>query len=178
MSEEAKEREDRLWRTLAPALTLIGIVVGVWQFNTGEEHRRVAAEKAVTQQNTTEFERRLWLDKVEAYQKVAELTGRVIASQDAGVAERDAAYRAFVSAYWGAMILVEDRSVADAMQRFYLDLIDLRSGWQTDPSVLKDHADALLKACRQGIESGAPGVRTAAAGRPGSGAGPSSATPP
>ena len=68
--------------------------------------------------------------------------------------EQVAAYKDFQAAYWGAMVLVEDPPVEQAMIAFDKEYRDARSGWTTDPNRLKVRADVLAKACRTSLATG------------------------
>lgn len=151
MNEGAKRRWDARMALVAPLLTMVGIIVGVWQFNEGADNRR--SETAETEQlrDTIAFRRRLWQEKLTTYQKVTELAGRIIA---ATADDRVKAYKEFQTAYWGAMVLVEDPAVERAMIEFDREYRDQASGWSKDPDRLKVRADALAKACRASLETG------------------------
>ena len=145
----AEETHTRRWANLpalvGPVLTVAGILVGIWQFNAGETNR-----------NSAEFRRTFWLQKVEAYQSIARVTGDVVAAYETESDDREEVFRRFLSAYWGAMILVEDAEVEAAMKRFYLELRDVRSGWSTETNELKVAADSLIKACRASMDAERP----------------------
>lgn len=143
----AQHRSAFDWLTIAgPVLTLVGIVVGIWQFNVGEQNRQ-----------TLEFRRNIWLQKAQSCQDIARVVGDTVAHYDASRKNDEDLYRKFMSAYWGTMILVEDDRVEAAMKRFYLELRDVRSGWAKDSGDLKIKADALIKECRRSIEADRPG---------------------
>ena len=150
MDEETKRRWDVRFGMVAPILTVLGILVGVWQFNSGEDHRRIEAEKAEDLRDSLEFRRRLWQQKLDTYQKVTELAGRIAATSGA---DQTKAYTDFRTAYWGAMVLVEDSSVEQAMIQFDQEYRDSASGWNKDQSRLMKRADALAKACRQSLQT-------------------------
>jgi hypothetical protein len=151
MDEDSKRRWDVRLSVVAPLLTVVGILVGVWQFNTGEDNRRQDAATAEEQRDTIAFKRRLWQEKLETYQKVTELAGKIVATSGA---EQAAAYKDFQTAYWGAMVLVEDKPVEEAMIAFDKEYLDLKSGWTKDTNRLKVRADTLAKACRASLATG------------------------
>lgn len=151
MDENKKRSWDVRLGIVTPLLTMIGVLVGVWQFNRGEDHRKQEAVAAEIQRGTIGFKRRLWQEKLETYQKVTELAGKLVATSGK---ERDDAYKAFQTAYWGAMVLVEEPKVEKAMIAFDREYRDLRSGWSTEPDRLKVRADALARACRASLATG------------------------
>ena len=153
MNEATKRRWDVWLGIVAPVLTVIGILVGVRQFNAGEENRRELQQKAMVHKDDMDFRRKLWLERLNAYRSVAELSGKIIAQAD-GEKFKDAV-RDLTATYWGAMILVEDAAVEEAMVNFYFALQDFKDGWRTLDQ-LKIRADQLIKACRRSLEEQRP----------------------
>lgn len=151
MNEDTKRSWDVGLGIIAPLLTIIGIMIGVWQFNRGEDNRRLEAAAAEQQRDTIGFKRTLWHQKLDTYQKVAALAGKIVATSGT---ERTNAYKDFQAAYWGAMVLVEDPPVEQAMIAFDKEYRDLKSGWVKDPNRLKVRADTLAKACRASLATG------------------------
>lgn len=154
MDEERKRSWEVRLGIVAPLLTMIGILIGVWQFNTGEEHRRVENAESALYKDEIEFRRRLWLERLEAYKSASEIAGTIIATPPGP--DRDKASRDFLRAYWGSMVLFQDRSVEDAMVNFYSELLDQQSGWSTDPNRLKIRGEELISACRASLQAGDP----------------------
>ncbi len=154
MDETAKRQWDVWLGAIAPVLTVIGIIIGVWQFNLGEDHRREESAASAIQKDDIDFRRKLWLERLDAYKAVSAIAGRIIATPPGK--DRDRAIADFTSAYWGAMILVEDKAVEQAMVNFYLELHDEQSGWSRDPNRLKVRGEALIAACRTSLEAGSP----------------------
>jgi hypothetical protein len=83
---QMKEEDKRLWDVIVgiagPLLTVAGILVGVWQFNVGEENRRVLEHDSAVQKDEIEFRRKLWLERLNAYRSIAELAGEVVVHAD------------------------------------------------------------------------------------------------
>lgn len=150
MDEDRKRRWDVRLGMIAPLLTVVGILVGVWQFNKGEDNRRTEAITSEQQRDALEFRRRLWQQKLESYEHVAELAGAIVASH--GDTQKKA-YQQFQSAYWGTMILVEDPRVERAMIAFDREYRDTASGWSRDPNRLKIRADELASTLRTSLQT-------------------------
>jgi hypothetical protein len=150
MDESAKRAWDVWLGIVAPILTVVGILIGIWQFNAGEEHKARLEHELVKERDDVDFRRKLWLERVAAYRSVAELAGKITAH--AGDDKLNDLTKDFVAAYWGTMILVEDHSVEKAMIDFYVEVVDFRTGWSNE-SRLKRRADALIKACRHSEET-------------------------
>lgn len=145
MDESTKRDWDVRLGIAAPALTVAGLLIGVWQFNAGEEHRRRAEHQASIERDDREFRHKLWLQRLETYQEVARLAGNVVAH--ANDQELPNAISQFTSTYWGAMILVEDTQVERAMIAFNVEIQDFLSGWSTLDR-LKARTDELVNVCR------------------------------
>jgi hypothetical protein len=164
MNEATKRRWDVRLGIAAPVLTVIGILVGVWQFNAGEEDRRKLQEAATLHKDAMEFRRKLWLERLDAYRSVAALSGKIVAQAESDKSDEQfkQAVREFTAAYWGTMILVEDQDVEKAMVNFYLELVNFQGNWdtldrsQSPLSRLKIRADQLIKACRNSTEGSKP----------------------
>jgi hypothetical protein len=61
----------------APLLTVAGLLVGVWEFNRGERNRVVLENQLLLQKDTIEFQRKLWLEKLDAYRALVILAGKI-----------------------------------------------------------------------------------------------------
>ena len=61
----------------------------------------------------------------------------------------------FTSLYWGAMILVKDKNVEQAMINFSVELKDYQNEW-SDLDRLKIKANDLIEACRKSAATGLP----------------------
>lgn len=142
MDEETKRRWEVWLGIVGPLLTVAGILIGVWQFNVGEA-RKAAYEHAS----------KLWLLRLETYTSVAKLAGKIATASDDQSFSK--AVDEFMSAYWGDMILVEDRNVEEAMLNFRIEVEDFRYG-RSGQDRLKIRADTLMKAFKVSISQQAP----------------------
>ena len=159
MNEDNKRTWDVWLGAVAPLLTVTGIMVGVWQFNVSEDHRRQVERDSIIQKDDVEFRRKLWLERLETYRAVATMAGKIASAP--AEKERDKAVSDFEGAYWGTMVLVEDKSVEKAMMDFHYEIRDQSTGWTHDPKRLQVRADALAMACRKSIEAGTPAALAA-----------------
>jgi hypothetical protein len=158
------EDRKRLWEVrlglagwtltlLGTAATLAGILVGVWQFNEGQREKAELENSLLLRKDEIEFQRRLWLERLSAYRSVAETAGKIVARLDDAEKLKEAVQE-FTAAYWGSMIMVEDKAVESAMIDFMLELHDFEIGWST-ANKIKISANELIKACRKSAEDGA-----------------------
>jgi hypothetical protein len=152
MDEERKRTWDVVLGVAGPILTVIGLLVGVWQFNRGEENKTKLQYELIKKQDTVEFQRKLWLERLSTYKAIAAQAGK-IASTD----KTDKRFKQYVqdfdAAYWGLMIFVEDASVEKAMMDFHVDLADYQLG-RSDGDQVKRRAAELVTACRKSVELG------------------------
>ena len=158
MDENSKRNWDVSLGVLTPVLTVAGVLVGVWQFNVGEDHRRQLEQESSLEQVKLEikkgdlgYQRLLRQNRLQTYINVATLAGQIAATPRG--AKWNAAAQAFESAYWGTMVMVEDEKVQQAMRDFHDELHDQASGWTHDANRLKVRADLLSAACRTSLEA-------------------------
>ena len=152
MNEESKRTWDVRLGIVAPILTVITILVGVWQFNRGEENRTKLEYQLLEKKDKIEFQRKLWLERLSTYKAIAEQAGK-IATSDKKDKQFKGLVQAFDASYWGMMIFVEDPGVERAMIDFHVELVDYQQG-RSDGDKLKARADELVKACRKSVEPG------------------------
>lgn len=152
MQEESKRTWDVGLGVVAPILTVVGILVGVWQFNRGEENRTHLEYQLLEKKDKLEFQRKLWLERLSTYKSIAEQAGK-IATTDKKDKQFKGLVQTFDASYWGMMIFVEDSRVEQAMIDFHVELVDYQHG-RSDVDKLKLRADELVKACRQSVEPG------------------------
>jgi len=157
--DEAKKRQWDVWLgAMGPVLTVAGILVGVWQFNRGEHNRVILENELITHKDQVDFQRKLWLNRLDTYRSLITLAGKVVAVvAEKGTKDQsfDGLWQELTAMYWSLSIFVENADVADHMRDFYTAVRDFRTGW-VDADKVKLKADALVRACRDSIESSAP----------------------
>jgi hypothetical protein len=82
MDEESKRRWDVALGIIAPILTVIGLLVGVWQFNKGEENKTRLEYQLLAQKDKLDFERKLWLERLGTYKSIAEQPGKIATTDE------------------------------------------------------------------------------------------------
>lgn len=148
MDEASKRRWDVIIAgVIAPGITVIGILVGIWQFSQGEENRLRLQYELLSRQNELEFRRELWKEQLKAYQAVVQLAGRLAADSD-DPQKVEPLYQEFLASYWGLMIFFEDSEIERLMKEFHVELRDLQRG-RSNPDRIKTRADLLINALRQ-----------------------------
>jgi hypothetical protein len=149
MDQNKKQTWDIWLGVIGRILTAATILIGVWRFNVGQKDR----QQEQIHQEEIDFQRRAWLERMNAYRSVAELAGKVIAHIDDNKGKDS--IRDFEAAYWGTMILVEDKAVEKSMVDFFVEIEDYEKGWSTVDR-LKVRDDDLIKACQQSVLLGPP----------------------
>ncbi|MGU3387834.1 hypothetical protein ACLBYG_25255 [Methylobacterium sp. D53M] len=165
MDEARKRYWDVALGVAAPVLTVLGLLTGVWQFSAGERNKVRLESELQSRKDIIEFQRKLWLEKLEAYKAIVALAGKIAAAADqpkegsgqaaAGKPAIDGLWRDLTGAYWGQKLLLEDDDVAKGLRDFYDTVRDFRDNW-ADTNKVKMKADALAEACRGAIRRSAP----------------------
>jgi hypothetical protein len=161
------ETRKRLWdvrlgitgallTVFATLATIVGILVGIHQFNEGEINKAELQHRQVMEKDELDFKRRLWLERLNAYRTTSESVGKIVSSLEDEHALKDNV-RLYASQYWGTMILVEDQAVESAMIKFMLEINDFesKSGY-SDAKTVKKAADKLITAFRKSAEDRTP----------------------
>jgi hypothetical protein len=152
MDEDTKRGWDVGLGIVAPVLTVVGLLVGVWQFNQGEENKTRLEYQLLEKKDKIEFQRKLWLERLSTYKSIAEQAGK-IATTDKDDKSFNGLVKSFDAAYWGMMIFVEDPAVEQAMIDFHVELVDYQTG-KSKAEKVKLRAEELVKACRKSVAPG------------------------
>ena len=152
MEEESKRKWDVGLGMVAPILTVVGLLVGVWQFNRGEENRTKLEYQLLEQKDKIDFQRKLWLERLSTYKSIAEQAGKIATTDKKDKKFKDDV-QTFDASYWGLMIFVEDPTVEQAMIDFHVEVVDYEAG-KSDGNRLKLRANELVKTCRKSVEPG------------------------
>ncbi len=114
--EESRERRWRIRLAIGTlVLSVVGFLLGVWQYRAEGEREREAAAR----QSVYAFNRELWLDQYATYRHISVAVGKLISALEQG--DQDAMRAAegdFLALYWGRGTYVEDREVERAMIAF------------------------------------------------------------
>lgn len=154
MDEQTKRIWDVVLGFATPLLTLLAILIGVWQFNEGEADRQAEQERQAIIKDRADCREKMWAERLNSYRSLAELAGR-LAAMPPGKSQ-DEARAQFEAVYWGTTILFEDKEVEDVMIRFRLALNNQKAGLG-DSKAVKVWAGLLVQACRASLEKGLTG---------------------
>jgi hypothetical protein len=165
------EERKRIWDVrlgiVGPAITVIALMIGIWQFNVGESNKVTLENELETHKDVVEFQRKLWLEKLDAYKNLVTLAGKFAAAADQqapGAPSNQPTgtkpniedlWRELTAAYWGQKLFAEDEDVVKSLREFYDTARDFRGSWANADKV-KVKADALAEACRVAIRRNAP----------------------
>jgi hypothetical protein len=154
MEDKTKNNWDVGTAIVTALLTLATILLGVHQFNDGELNKVVQASKLARENDEINYKRKLWLERLDAYRNVAVLTGTLVSHADSNPEALKKDLQDFDAAYWGSMILNEDKDVEQLMIEFRLAVSDFQKH-RVDSKYLKIKADALIQKCKESLKSGA-----------------------
>lgn len=160
MTEDEKRRWDVRLAVLGPLLTIVTIVVGVWQVNRESGNRLIEQGRMAQLQDDLEFRRKLWSDASQSCKEVTQLAARVAVEADYG-SNSDELSKDWTARYWSVSLTLDpndpnDKLVEKALIEFRSDLQDLVDGGYEDQisNRLKVHSHALGEACGQKIRAG------------------------
>ncbi len=83
MDEEAKRKWDVSLGIVVPILTVAGLLVGVWQFNRGEENKTRLEYELLDRKDKIDFQRKLWLERLSTYTQIMHGLRAELASEPA-----------------------------------------------------------------------------------------------
>lgn len=161
--DEDRKRSWDVWLGIAsPIITVTGLLIGVWQFNTGEQNRVKLENDLLIHKDTIEFHRKLWQEKLDTYRSLVTLAGKIasiVGGPQVDKAKLDPLAQELTAVYWGQTVFVEDPDVAQALKKFHQAVLDyqagLAGGIPADENV-KVTADRLAEACRASINRNVP----------------------
>jgi hypothetical protein len=147
MNEETYRKWDVTLKLFAPLLTVLALLVSVWQF-TREQRAQIERQyQLIAQNDMIEFKRRLYDKQLDVYMKISTVVGR-IASTDQNKDQLMKDIEQFYSLYWGEMIYVADENVEKAMIDFHVEIQDFLKGIGTKDR-LKERGYNLIQVCRE-----------------------------
>jgi hypothetical protein len=123
---------------------IIGICVGVWQF-----------QRQQSGQNISEFKRTLWKQQFESYGKTTRIVGAIISSVKKNGEKFNQSVDSFSNIYWGEMYFIEDTLVSKQMLDFKIKLAGFNSS-DFDAASLSElisSGDNLIKSLRESSAS-------------------------
>ena len=147
MSKSPPHRWDHYLRALPPILAMVAILIGVWKFAVEQSNRVELEHSLLARKSRIEFELRLWERRLDMYARLAEVSGRIAAQAEDPKALRKLVLE-FHSLYWGALVLVDDEDVEEAVVAFHHEINDLQTGW-SNASLIKMRAHRIGKMCER-----------------------------
>jgi len=140
MKEETYRRWDIGVKIIAPIITIVGLLVGIWEYSKERDAQLQRQERQIRLNDELEFKRRLWEKQLDVYLKITSAVGQIAARKPS-----TKAIDQFYSVYWGDLIFVEDdKEIEQAMVDFHLEIHDYLVGIGTQTR-LKLRANSLIK---------------------------------
>lgn len=146
MTDDGYKRWDLRIKIAAPIITVIGLLVGVWQFTAGQSAQLQRQSAQIAENDRLEFKRRMWEKQLDTYMKVSGAVGRIATAEDDKELRKEIAN--FDALYWGEMIYVQDEAVEKTMVAFHVETRDFLNGVRTKDD-LKRRANSLVEAFRE-----------------------------
>ncbi|MBL8001852.1 MAG: hypothetical protein JNL05_07820 [Flavobacteriales bacterium] len=148
MEQSTKERIEFATKAMAPLLTILGILVGAWQFTS-----------QIANESRMEFTRSMYNKKLAAYEQVGKAVGDLLIvphDEQLWIAPKDtvafdSCLKAFRTCYWGVLPLVEDSTVEAAMFQFKEMARFYRRG-ENDYNDLAREGMSLMNACNRSLQ--------------------------
>jgi hypothetical protein len=150
MTEERKRVWDATLGVVTPLVTITALLLGVWQFNRGEENKTRLESQLQSNRDTQEYRRKLFEERLSVYRTVADLAGRIAAHENKDK-KLEELIESFIAQYWGLVVLTEDKEVEKSMIRFHDEILDYRKN-VSDSTRVRIRADELVKACRLSLQ--------------------------
>jgi len=132
---------DLFLKIFTPVLSVIGILVGIWQFTSGQRHNEAM-----------EFKRKVWNEQMHAYMETGELVAQIVNTNVQDTTTYDSLKYEFKKRYWGKMVLFQDSLVEKHMIKFSAEIEDYQSGW-SNQNEIKIRGYELLKECKNSLQS-------------------------
>ncbi len=129
---KSEDKIDLLAKVIPSLVAVAGVIVGVWQFHAKQQ-----------QEETLEFRRKLWEQRMNTYSRLSETTGAIIIYRNDATA-LDSLSKTFQRMYYAAMPMVQDEAVEQKLIDFNLALIDFLEK-KKDEQYLKSKQIQLMK---------------------------------
>lgn len=137
--EEKNIKKESTWIKLLPSIIIIiGILVGLWQFN-----------KEINLRDRDEFRRNVWKKQLEVYEKVGNATAKIVNSTSDSI-KFEMAVEEYKNLYWGVMPLIQDEIVEKAMIKFNSEIryFKRKEGTTED---LRIRGYKLMRTCKKSL---------------------------
>ena len=113
-------------KAVAPVLTVVGILIGVYEFQAGERNTKEREYELIARQDSIEFKRKVWEQQLEVYRNLAGAAGQ-LSTATGNAQEFQKAADKFEQIYWGTAPLFEDESTEAAFKDLHLAVGDFRA---------------------------------------------------
>ena len=141
---------DGILKLLTPILTLLTVLVGIYQFHK---------EQVINE--TQEFKRQLWTRRLDAYTQTSELVSSIIASANRGQNKKlDSLTLKFEEVYMSKLPLFDDKTLNGKMENFHTELDNFRYG-EGNTELLHFKGYALIETCMKSLNKSLKEIESA-----------------
>lgn len=148
MEENTHRKWDVAIQLFGSILTLVGILIGVWQFNAGQKENLHVEDKLMKSRDSLETVNKLWEQKITVYAEIGTAVGGILAST--GKDSIDGYIKNYLILYYGKAIIVQDSIVRKKMNGFRTEIYHFLNNNSSEEK-LKAKGRALGDAIRQSI---------------------------
>lgn len=134
----AENRENLFFKLLPTILTVVGILIGVWKFNTEMRHRDEDA-----------FRRNIWEKRLQVYEKLGEATANVV-NDTSDSLKFNESIAEFNTLYWGVLPMIQDTIVEQKIIVFNSYIRYYKRGENTSDE-LRQKGYQLMVACKESL---------------------------
>jgi hypothetical protein len=155
--EESKFRFWQIFTTIiSSCLVLAGIIVTIIHFNKRQTNQLNAVESQIEyqreenkQMNLNNFQTSFWEKQLELYVQASSFAAK-LTQFELNSEEYLEARKGFYTLFWGAMSIVEDSPVKQAMEEYSSQLVKYeQSGSNDDLKMLQQKSFQLARTCRE-----------------------------
>ena len=131
----------------------LSIIASVFIYLHGNRATLNREHELITTRQKVEYDRQLWGQLRAAYKALAQTLGQIAAELESENKVSPESRAAFNTAYWGALILVEDEAVGLEMVKLRNDMRDLEAG-RIDQDKIKLRIERIVSLGRKHIMRG------------------------
>jgi|GEM_PF-7126114 len=133
-----KDKTEVIARIVGIVTTVAGIIIGVWQFNSGQR-----------QNEKMEFKRRMLEKEINTYENLAKVTGEILVHANDSM-KMDSLRLEFDRLYYTSMVMTETDSVSYLMIKTRNELLDYQNH-ESNIKRVKQRIIHLMDACKASL---------------------------
>lgn len=137
MDDATYKKWDLRLKIVAPFITVLGLFLGVWQFNKGQSEQLNREYVLLAEREKNELRRKQWDKQLDLLTKLGVSVGKVAADLRNTDRTRQNVME-FDSLYWGESNFLQDEELANELHKMHLDLVDLIHDYDTGDELTEE----------------------------------------